>query len=322
MTVEHEDDVIADKAAAVGKEMGVEKDEEPEFDIQEESEDDASIGKQRGETREAKAEREKLSNREKRHLRKKKLNDKFSEKDSIISAQQQRIDAMEARLADVDGRLHGINKAEVDKAINDTANAFSQAEKAHAESFSEGDGEKATLAMRAMYDAQRKLEQLGTLKQQVERVPVQQPVQQERPDQRIVNKAKAWAESNAWYKANGGDTDSEVAKAISGALIKEGYDATSDDFWDELDDRLAKYIPEKVQTRDDEDDEDEVVVQPKKRATPPVNGGSKRSDLKGKKTITLPTSYINMLKANGIYDDKEKMARILKDRERILREAQ
>lgn len=313
-------DATEEKAKSIGKELGTE-DESPDYEIQEED-DDASIAKERNdESRQARAEREKLSNREKRQLRKKKVNEKFNEKDAIIRAQQEKLEHFERRLSEVDGRLSGINRAEVDKAIYDTNMAFSQAEKTHAEAFNEGDGAKATLAMRAMYDAQRKLEQLGSFKQQLDRTPSQVQTQSNQPDRVVVNKAKEWAEKNAWYNSDGSDTDSEVAKAISGALVKDGYDPKSDDFWEELDDRLMKYMPDKIQASDDDEDEDEApALKPRKRATPPVSGASNRGDVRGKKTITLPTSYINTLKANGIWDDIPRRNKILADRERIIRE--
>ncbi len=315
MVDEIEVDDTEEKAKAIGKEIGVEEDDTPEYDIQEED-DDKPLAKER----EPKKERVALSNKEKRDLRKKRINEKFSEKDAEIQRLSEENQQMKRWQQEVNGRLSGINKAEVDKAFNDTTAAFAQAEKDHADAFAEGDGVKATKAMRVMYDAQRRIEQLQGVKTQLETQPAQeQHVQQ--PDRAIANKAKEWAKRNSWYDASGKDVDSEIAKAISGVLANEGYDPKSDDFWDELDERLAERLPEKVSVQDD--DEDELEQKPvKKRSSPPVNGGANRGDVKGKKTITLPTSYINMLKNNGIWDDKVRLAKILKDRERVIREAQ
>jgi len=314
-------DTTEEKAKAIGKEIGVVDDKAaedvPDFDIQEEP--DERIAKEKS-PRAEKPERKQLSNKEKRDLRKKRISEKFSEKDGIIAAQQEELNQLKRWKGEVDNRLSGINQAELKKALDDNMAAFARAEADHVQAFAEGDGNKATAAMRAMYDARQNLEKLQSIKQQVERVPTQPQQQQDvsRPDPKVVNKAKEWAEKNTWYSATGADVDSEIAKAISGVLVAEGYDPKSDDFWDELDDRLAE---KHVGGIDSNDDEDEILPTVKKRTSPPVGSGSKRGDIKGKKTITLPTSYINMLKANGIWDDAKRRNRVIAERQRILQEA-
>lgn len=313
-----------DKAKAIGKELGVvedKTDDVPEFDIQEEP--DERIAKER-EPRIAKADRKQLSNKEKREIRKKRINEKFNEKDAIIAAQQEELNQIKRWQSDVDSRLSGINQAEINKAWDTNVAAFSKAEADHAAAFAEGDGAKATASMRAMYDAQRNIEKLQGIKQQMEKRPTQSQPQHDpsRPDPKVVNKAKAWAEKNTWYNASGVDVDSEIAKAISAVLVNEGYDPKGDDFWDELDDRLADKHVGGVDSADEADEEDEPAPKVvRKRAGPPVASGSNRGDLKGKKIITLPTSYINTLKANGIWDDIPRRNRIIADRQRIIQES-
>lgn len=312
---EDEVDDTAEKAKEIGKEIGVvddkNKEDVPDYVIQEEP--DERIAKER----ESKPERPQLTNKEKRELRKRRISEKFNEKDAIIAAQQQQLEQLNRRMSEVDGRLSGINQAELQKAYNDTTAAFAQAERDHAAAFSEGDGARATQAMRVMYEAQRRIEQIETINQQIQQ-PTRQPAAPQ-VDTLVVTKATAWARRNSWYDASGKDADSEVAKAISGALANEGYDPKSDDFWDELDERLEKYIPERIAAHEEE--ESEAPVRARKRTAPPVGGGSNRGDIRGKKAISLPTSYINTLKANGIWDDPKRRNKVLAERDRILREA-
>lgn len=307
------------KANAIGKEIGVEDDKDiPDYDIQEE--DDERVAKEREPRKIAeKKKHQQLTTKEKRDLRKKRIYEKFSEKDAEIERLSEENQQMKRWQQEVNGRLSGINKTEVDKAFNETVTAFTQAEKDHADAFAEGDGVKATKAMRVMYDSQRRIEQLQGVKTQLDKQP-EQVQSQPQVDREVVNKAKEWAKRNAWYDASGKDTDSAIAKAISGVLANEGYDPKSDDFWDELDERLAERSPDKLAV-ETEEDEDEPEIKPRKRATPPVNGGANRGDMKGKKTITLPTSYINMLKANGIWDDVSRRNKIIAEREKILKES-
>lgn len=319
---EEKDDAVsgADKAVAIGKEIGVEntlnQDEGDEYEIIEEA--DEKLDKRSTEKVDShaeKKEREKLSNRDKRLLRKKKINEKFSEKDAEIARLAHENEEMRRWKSEVDGRLHGINRGEVEKAINDTANIFNQAERDHATAFTEGDGTKATQAMRVMYDAQRRLEQLGGLKQQLDKAPAQEVQTRESAptDRKISDKRREWEERNDWYDAESGDTDSEVAKTLAGILVKEKFDPRTDDFWDELDDRLAKYMPDKISAADDEEEDEPLERTPKvkKRAAPPVGGNGSRGDLAGKKTIKLKTSFINGLKESGLWDDPKARQRAI-----------
>lgn len=310
-------DTTEEKAKAIGKEIGVadhkSSEDIPDYDIQEEP--DERIAKER-EPRIEKTERKQLSNKEKRQLRKQKISNLIDSKDAEIIRLKDENEQIKRWQQNVNSQLDGINKAEVDKAWDANINAFNKAEKDHADAFTEGDGAKATRAMREMYNAQRNIDQLQSVKQRIDKPVAQQPVQQSnQADPVVVHKAKTWAERNTWYNPNGTDVDSEIAKAISGVLANEGYDPKTDDFWDELDDRLS----EKQIVPDEEDEPAPKTV--RKRTAPPLSGGANRGDLNGKKTITLPTSYINMLKANGIWDDVGRRNKIIADRERILRES-
>jgi hypothetical protein len=48
---------------------------------------------------------------------------------------------------------------------------------------------------------------------------------------------------NDWYDPNGKDTDSKIAVKVDEELVEEGWDPTSEDYWDELDTRLQRYLP-------------------------------------------------------------------------------
>lgn len=303
-------DATKEKAEDIGKELGIEKDEIPDYDIQEE--DDDKLAKERDTTaKPAKEDRYKLTNREKRLAKKKKINNVISEKDAIIQRQQQELERLAQRQNEVEGRLSGINKNELEKAWNDTVAAFNQAEMDHAAAFTEGDGAKATKAMRVMYDAQRRIEQLNGVKQQLENPPAKQR-QAQQPDNRVITKKAQWESHNSWYKTDARDSDSEVARALAGAIANEGFDPGTDDYWDELDERVAKYLPDKAVQDDEDEDEDEPAPRPvRKRSSPPIAGGNGRPDLRGKKTVTLPTAFIQTLKDNGIYDDVEKRNRVI-----------
>ncbi len=320
-------DTTAEKAKEIGKEIGVVDEKNPsddmeDYEVVEESAPDDRIAKER----EPRKERPQLTNKEKREQRKKRISEKFNEKDEEIARLSEENQQMKRWKNEVDGRLAGINQAEIQKAWNDTQAILNQAKKDYADSFTEGDGAKNVAALALMSDANDRLKQIQAISNQVNQRPQpaekQEMQQSNAPDKVVVNKATAWAERNAsWYKNDGKDVDSEIAKAISGVLANEGYDPKTDDFWDELDERLAERLPEKV-TLQEYDDEDEPVVpkQVRRRTAPPVTNGSNRGDLRGKKTLTVPTAYLEKLKANGI-TDPARIKKIALERERILRES-
>lgn len=321
---EQDNDDVADKAADIGKDLGVQKgldgkENIPDYEVIEDDGEDDRIAKERVKAPgAAKGERKQLSNKEKRELRKKRLAEKFNEKDEglrqrdeTIAQQSQKLQELEAWRNQVEGRLTNVDKQAIEDAINQTTARIAQTKKLYADAFAEGDGVKAGDAMTAMYDAARRLEQLQGVKQQFANIqPQSRTVAEKKPDALLVSKAKAWAKNNDWYRPEGGDEDSEIARAVSQVLADEGFDPKSDDYWDELDDRLAK---RGIGEYDEEAHEldDEPAPRQRKRAAPPVGGGSSRGDVAGKKQIKLPTAFINTLKENGIWADVEKRNRII-----------
>lgn len=323
------DQQIEDKSADLGKKVDVpssEKESIPDYDITElsddkadkagikdnDNEDDARLSKEAQRQEKEDDDHKRLSNREKRQLKKKRVAEKFDAKDALIKQLQDQNMMIAARLNDVDGRLSHFDQAQFTQTWNSSVEAFNAAERNHAEAFSAGDGAAATLAMREMYAAQKIIDQLETIKGQQ---GVRRPVQQPKHDPRILNKAQAWAERNSWFKPGNVDDDSTMADALAAKLKKEGYDPTTDDYWDELDERLEKKGIGSSQDDDDSDYRKESAREPAKRRGPPVGGGSGggRGDMgNGKVSVQLPTAFIKTLKDNGMWDDPQKRNRLIK----------
>lgn len=310
-----ERDSTEDKAVEIGKKIETatgEKEEIPDFEVTEESADgadDARLSKDKRADHEGKREHKELSNREKRQLKKKRIAEKFDAKDNLIRQQQDQLNVMAARLNDVDGRLSNFDQAQFTQVWNSSVEAFQSAERKHQEAFSNGDGAKATEAMREMYQAQRRIDDLEALRG---RQGQQQPQKPQGHDPRVVNKAKEWAARNEWFKPNAGDDDSAIADAIAMKLMKEGYDPKTDDYYEELDERLAKKGI--GQQDDDEDDDEPAPRKPAQRRGPPVGGssGGGRGDIgSSKQQVTLPTAFINTLKDNGYWDDLPKRNKMI-----------
>lgn len=299
-----------EKSEVVGADAEKDKEPVPDYDIKEEGSEEAEdegdkrLGKAR-ESEAARDDRNKLSNREKRQLRKRKIAEKFDAKDRVIREQQEMINQLAGRVNDVDSRLSQVDQAQLQQAWNDTSQVFSAAEAEYAAAFEAKNGGVATQAMRKMYEAQKRLDELQVINARMQQKPVatQQP---NKPDPVMVSKATDWAKRNPWFHPNGGDDDSAIANTIAAKLVKDGFDPTGDDYWGELDDRLA--------ARGIGDEEEEE--QPRRESTrrsPPVSGSGGRGDLgNGKTQITLPTAYINALKESGKWDDIPTRNRMIK----------
>lgn len=59
-----------------------------------------------------------------------------------------------------------------------------------------------------------------------------------------IAKAVEWAgKHKSWYDPSGGDNDSRAVQSIDNQLVREGYDPTSDDYWNELSARVKEELP-------------------------------------------------------------------------------
>jgi hypothetical protein len=310
-----------EKAALIGKTPPDKEEEDiPDYDVKEDDGQEAKEedhDKRLGKTREGSDHRQ-LSNREKRQLRKKRLAEKFDAKDALIRQQQEQLNAMASRLNDVDGKLSQVDHESLVRAWNDTSASFQAAEKEHADAFSSGDGAKATAAMRKMYEAQRKLDELQAINARNQSLNSQPRTVANKADPIVVNRAQQWAQDNPWFKQGSNDDDSVIADAIATKLVRDGYDPKSDDYWDELDDRLSQ---RGIGSQDEDEQEEQTQSQREKQETkpafkrrsPPVGGGSGRGDLgTGKISVSVPTAYINTLKQNGYWEDVPTRNRMIK----------
>jgi len=153
----------------------------------------------------------------------------------------------------------------------------------------------------AMYEAQQnisriameeaRLNQLKTRKEEQSKeaeatpapAPAQQPQAQPKPDP----KAEEWAKKNTWFGQD--QTMTYAAFGLHKQLIEEeGFDATSDDYYTELDNRIRSEFPHKFQET------------PRKSNSPRVASAgttaSKSSSPKGRRTVKLTASQIAIAK--------------------------
>ena len=196
-------------------------------------------------------EREKIreARREERRLKKQLHREKAKESSSLINALKKQNLELAGRLAAVERKTSGAELARVDKAIEDAGVQVEYAKMKLSEAVSQNDGQGVTRAQDLWYEAKRKLESLENIKQNATR-QMTQPQQSnvQAPDPLVQKMAADWMEENPWYDPKGGNEESEIAQIIDKKLTSEGYDPTSEDYWDELSDRMSRYLPKQGQT--------------------------------------------------------------------------
>ena len=115
----------------------------------------------------------------------------------------------------------------------------------------------------------------------------QQVVQQPRPQPS--DKALAWAEKNTWFRSDADMTD--FAQRIHRGLVAEGFDTESDDYYDELTNRVKNKFPESFEGSD-QTIRGNTIAQPVASAT--------RSATTGRKSVKLTASQVKIAKKLGV----------------------
>jgi hypothetical protein len=192
-----------------------------------------------------------LARREERNLKKKLQKARAAESNQLITTLQRQNEQMAERLAVLEKRTQGADVARLDKAIEDGHVRLQYAKMKIKEATEMADGAGLADAQEAWYEARRQVESLEALKKRSVAAPNSTAVPKA-PDPRLKRLAGDWMARNDWYDPNGKDTDSRVAVKIDEALVEEGWDPTTADYWEELDNRLTKYLPHRYNGGNDD----------------------------------------------------------------------
>ena len=121
-----------------------------------------------------------------------------------------------------------------------------------------------------------------------------QPVQQmPQAQQKLPSpKAKSWAEKNEWFGNDKYMTNS--AFLLHDDLVSQGFDAESDEYYNEVDKRMKELYPHKFTAQSQET---EVKEEPKKPVQTVASAGRKQQ---GRRTVTLTKSQVAIAKKLGV----------------------
>jgi hypothetical protein len=108
---------------------------------------------------------------------------------------------------------------------------------------------------------------------------VNQPQQQSQPDPR----AQEWAEDNKWFGTDKAMT--YTAMSLHDEIVNEGFDASSDEYYNEIDRRIRKEFPHKFEDQN--------------RPTQKVASAVRKSS-NGRRTVKLTPSQVAIAKKLGV----------------------
>jgi len=240
--------------------------------------------------------------RARRRAKKDYVRQRNAEKDARLEALQRQNQELMGRLAVVEQRAHSSDMARLEKAIEDEQLRLQYAMTKMREATDNSNGEAFIRAREIEAESRKRLEALHGVKHQAEESTTREaPV-----NPKVKRLANDWLEANSWYDPEGGDEDTQIAKIIDAKLTQEGWNPATEDYWEELDNRLQKRLPHRYNQLQDE--------RPQRRPRSVVTGSVRESvsGRSGGNGYVLSPERVRAIKEAGMWDDVEKRNRMIK----------
>ena len=208
------------------------------------------------------------------------------------------------RMSVLEKKSHGSEVARINKAIEDQHARIAFAKQKISEATATGNGDLLTNAQEMWFEARRNAEALENIKKKATAPRQQRTIQA--PNPTVQNFANQWMSNNSWYDPKGQDSDSKIALTIDAVMGEEGYNPQTPEFWEELDNRLQKYLPHRYTNTTNE-----KTMQRRPRNVVTSSGREAASSSGGRNTFTLNPDQVRAMKDAGMWDDPEKRARMV-----------
>ena len=202
------------------------------------------------------------------------------ERDEQISQLMAQNESLVQNLNSREKSFNEVSKLNIDASEKQLTDKVTLARSAYMEAFDSGEKEKLLQAQEMLNEAQVDLKHLNLTKAQMEDVaeeieqepvPAQQAAPKSTPDPR----AEDWVSKNEWF---GKDKILTVsALALDQELKEEGFDTNDEEFYNEIDRRLAEAFPHKFTANTVDVEENQNRVQEPTSTPAQVVGSSSRS---------------------------------------------
>jgi hypothetical protein len=232
---------------------------------------------------------------------------------------RQRNDDLERRLTAQEQRSAQVDAQSLDAQIAAAQRTAENAERVIAKAVEAGNGNDVAQAMRYRDQALDRVRQLQWSKQQAaqsqQQAPRAAPI-----DDATMRHAQRFLSENAWYDPQGRDEDSAIVLAVDAALVRDGYDPRSEDYWAELRKRAARRLPERFAKaaprgaeRDSDPDGDEpAAAERRPRGGPAVGSGREHVPATTRREVRISPERKQALIDAGVWDDPVLRAKYVK----------
>jgi hypothetical protein len=214
---------------------------------------------------------------------------------------QRRNEELERRFSSIEGKMMRSELSEYDSAIAQASQRAQLAEQVFAKAISAKNGEDASKAMQYRDQAKAAVYALEQRKaQEVLRIQQAQYAQQQKQNEippRQVEMAQDFIREHDWYDPAGSDEDSAIVLAIDAALVKAGVDPNTDEYWDELREKVKRRLPEKFNKREQRSDTN------RPRGGPQIGSGRNDSAPSGRREVYISPERKNAMIEAGVWDD-------------------
>lgn len=228
------------------------------------------------------------------------------EKDQRLHILQRQNQELLERLSVVERKTQGADIARMNKAIEDQEARILFAKQKIKEATETGNGDLLTSAQEMWFEARNTHESLVNMKQKAVAPQQQQTIQA--PDPIVQRYASEFMRNNEWYNPNGSDVDSSIALKLDEALSSEGWNPKTPEYWEELENRLQRYLPHRYTNSNN----DESYSKKKHKSVVTSSGRESSSSGGGKNTFTLSPDQVRAMKDAGMWDDPDKRAKMIK----------
>ena len=318
---------VADPAevAEVERQLNPPK-EEPKLDPEDDDgldhegdEDRSQSGKHDQELDDAKTDEERELIRERRRQerrdRKSRQRDRVATLERQLASEKQQRTELAQRLLQLEQTNQATQYASLKQQEQQAVDAIAQLEQAHATAVTGQDGATASLAI-------TRLNEVRDFLRTVREAKINMEQQAKRPtanhlDAQTVNYAKKFATENPWYKGPGAsDVDSRMLTTLDNSLTAEGWDPSTETYWEELRTRMGKYLPHRASKNPPERRESGYNAAdggaPRQQRSPVAGSSGGAAGGGGKQTYRLSEERVRAMKEAGIWEDPKWRAGMIK----------
>ena len=251
-------------------------------------------------------EREAIRERRRQEkLERKQRRDEAIKRDKLeMDFLRKRNDDLERRLSAQEQRAYTADLRGLDAEIARAQQEAAMAEQVIAKAVAAGNGEDVAQALKYRDAAQIRAQQLAYQKQQYAGSIQQQQQQAPAIDSVTMGHAQQFLAENSWYDPQGRDEDSAIVLAIDQALVRDGFNPQSAEYWTELRKRAARRLPDKFKASPE--------TPRSQRGGPAVGSGREHAPATTRREVYISPERKQALIDAGVWDDPVLRAKYVK----------